>query len=81
VRYPAVDWVCAPRDVRDHVWMVYRFHPFEVAGVEGIVTPLHERERGGSLDAMEEFLDVSRKVGASPDHLRSLAGLIDRERQ
>jgi hypothetical protein len=27
VRYPAVDWVCAPRDVRDHVWMVDRFHP------------------------------------------------------
>ena len=40
-----------------------------------------ETRWGGSLDAMQEFLDVSRKVGASPDHLRMLAELIDRERQ
>lgn len=40
-----------------------------------------ETRWGGSLDAMQEFLDASRKVGASPDHLRMLAELIDRERQ
>lgn len=39
-----------------------------------------ETRWGGSLGAMQKFLDDSRKSGASPDHLRMLAGLIDRER-
>jgi hypothetical protein len=39
-----------------------------------------ETRWGGSLGAMREFLDESRKAGASPDHLRMLAELIDRER-
>jgi hypothetical protein len=40
-----------------------------------------ETRWGGSLDAMQQFLDASRKAGASPDHLRMLGDLIDRERQ
>jgi Domain of unknown function (DUF4034) len=40
-----------------------------------------ESRWGGSLDAMQEFLEASRKVGVSPDHLRMLTELIDRERQ
>jgi hypothetical protein len=38
-----------------------------------------ETRWGGSLEAMQEFLDLSRKTGASPDHVRMLAQLIDRE--
>jgi uncharacterized protein DUF4034 len=40
-----------------------------------------ETRWGGSLEAMQEFLDLSRKTGASPDHLRMLAELIDREQK
>ncbi len=40
-----------------------------------------ETRWGGSLEAMQEFLDASRKDGASPDHLRMLAELIGRERR
>jgi hypothetical protein len=40
-----------------------------------------ETRWGGSLEAMQGFLDASRKDGASPDHLRMLGELIDRERQ
>jgi hypothetical protein len=40
-----------------------------------------ETRWGGSLDAMQKFLDESREAGSSPDHLRMLAELIDRERQ
>jgi hypothetical protein len=40
-----------------------------------------ETRWGGSLDAMQAFLDASSKGGASPDHLRMLAQLIDRERR
>ncbi|HXC09579.1 MAG TPA: DUF4034 domain-containing protein [Steroidobacteraceae bacterium] len=40
-----------------------------------------ETRWGGSLDAMQEFLDVSRQAGTSPDHLRMLAELIERERK
>jgi hypothetical protein len=40
-----------------------------------------ETRWGGSLDAMQEFLDLSRQAGASPNHLRMLAELIDREQQ
>jgi tetratricopeptide (TPR) repeat protein len=40
-----------------------------------------ETRWGGSLEAMQGFLDASRKDGASPDHLRMLAELIGRERR
>jgi hypothetical protein len=39
-----------------------------------------ETRWGGSLDAMQEFLDASRQAGASTDQLRILDKLIDRER-
>jgi hypothetical protein len=39
-----------------------------------------ETRWGGSLDAMEAFLDASRQAGASPAHLWMLQKLIDRER-
>ena len=44
VRRLAVDRLCAPWDVRDHLWVVCRLHSCEVAGVEGVVALLHERE-------------------------------------
>jgi tetratricopeptide (TPR) repeat protein len=40
-----------------------------------------ETRWGGSLDAMLKFLDASRQAGASPDHLKMLDELTDRERR
>jgi len=39
-----------------------------------------ETRWGGSVDAMQKFLDASREAGASTDHLRMLAKFIERER-
>jgi hypothetical protein len=39
-----VDRLRAPGDVRDHVWVVHRVYGCEVAGVERVVTLLHERK-------------------------------------
>jgi hypothetical protein len=45
VRGPAVDRLCVPWDVRDHVGVVDRVHRGEVPGVEGVVALLHERRQ------------------------------------
>ena len=45
VRGPSVERLCAPWEVRDHVWVVDRVHRCEVVGVEGVVALLHEREQ------------------------------------
>jgi len=39
-----MDWHCASRNVRDEVWVMYRLHPCEVLGVEGVVAFFHELE-------------------------------------
>ena len=44
VRCPSEDRLCAPCDVRDEVWVVCRIHRRDIAGVEGVVALLHERE-------------------------------------
>jgi hypothetical protein len=38
------DRLCLSCDVRNHFGVMDRLHTFEVAGVEGVVTLLHERE-------------------------------------
>ena len=40
-----------------------------------------ETRWGGSIEAMQGFLDASRKDGASPDHVRILEELVGRERR
>jgi len=45
VRFPSVDRLGVAGDVRDHVGMVDCVHRCEVAGVEGVVALLHEREQ------------------------------------
>ena len=42
---PSVDRLCAPGDVRDHVWVVDLVQRLPVARVEEIVTLCHEREQ------------------------------------
>jgi hypothetical protein len=44
VRYPSADRIRDPHDVSDYVWVVCRVHRCDVAGVEGVVTLLHELE-------------------------------------
>jgi hypothetical protein len=45
VRGPPVERLCVPCDVGDHVRVVDHVHRREIAGVEGIVAPFHEREQ------------------------------------
>ncbi len=42
---PSADRLCIARDVRDHLGVMDRVHRCDVAGVEGIIALLHEREQ------------------------------------
>jgi Tat protein secretion system quality control protein TatD with DNase activity len=44
VRFPSFDRLWDTHDVRDDVWVICGVHPCDVAGIEGVIAFLHERE-------------------------------------